>query len=86
MMAQLYAHEMPDTHITAYAPGLVQTSMQDYLCKEVDTSKFTSIGFLVKAYNTEAMPDIDTAAAQIAGSFERCLTLKSGSFADIRQL
>jgi len=86
MMAQLYADEMPDTHITAYAPGLVHTKMQDYLCRDVDTRKFTSIGFLVKAYNTEAMPDIDSAAERIANSFVRCLTLKSGSFADIHQL
>ena len=85
MMAQLYAQEMPDTHITAYAPGLVHTQMQDYLCHDVDTSKFSSIAHLVKAYNTAAMPDIDSAAEQIANSFAHCLTLKSGSFADIRQ-
>jgi NAD(P)-dependent dehydrogenase (short-subunit alcohol dehydrogenase family) len=29
MMAKLYAHEMPGTYITAYAPGIIHTQMQD---------------------------------------------------------
>ena len=86
MMAKLYASEMPDTHITAYAPGIIQTQMQDYLCKDVDTDKFKSIKGLVDAYETEYMPDIDTAAQLIADSFKQCLDYDSGSFLDLRQL
>lgn len=86
MMARLYAQEMRDTHITAYAPGLVHTQMQDYLCNDVDTEKFPSIENLVKAYGTEHMPDTYKAAKRIAESFGRCLDFASGSFVDIRQL
>ena len=86
MMAKLYASEMPDTHITAYAPGLVHTQMQDYLCHDVDTEKFPSIQHLVNAYQTDDMPTIETAAKLIASSFTRCLEFDSGSFVDIRQL
>ncbi|MCP4077150.1 MAG: SDR family NAD(P)-dependent oxidoreductase [Gammaproteobacteria bacterium] len=86
MMAKLYVHEMPDTHICAYAPGLVHTQMQEYLCKKVDTVKFPSIKGLVKAYETEYMPDIETAAKNIAASFNKCTEFDSGSFIDIRQL
>ncbi len=86
MMAKLYAEEMPHTHITAYAPGLVHTAMQDYLCHEVDSAKFPSIQRLQSAYQTADMPDIDTAAAKLAASFPRCLDFASGSFLDIRQL
>ncbi len=86
MMAKLYAHEMPDTHITAYAPGLVHTQMQDYLCHDVDTEKFPSVQHLVDAYQTQYMPDIDTAAQAIAESFAACRKFASGSFVDIRQL
>ena len=86
MMAKLYAAEMPDTHITAYAPGLVHTAMQDYLCHDVDTAKFPSIKHLQQAYQTEHMPDINSAAEKIALSFPRCLEYASGSFIDIRQL
>jgi len=86
MMAELYAHEMSDTHITAYAPGLIHTKLQDYACNEVDTNKYPSITNLVKAYKTELMPDIDTAAKLISLSFNKCLKFDSGSFVDIRQL
>ncbi len=86
MMAKLYVHEMPDTHITAYAPGLIQTQMQEYLCNEVDTDKFPSITGLINAYQTEYMPDIETAAKSIAQSFDKCQQIESGSFVDIRQL
>lgn len=86
MMAKLYAHEMPDTHITAYAPGLVHTHMQDYLCKQVDSDRYPSIRNLQNAYRTEHMPDIDNAAGIIAESFSTCLEFESGRFVDIRQL
>ena len=86
MMAKLYAHEMPDTHITAYAPGLVHTQMQDYLCHDVDVEKFPTIANLVNAYQTEFMPDTKTAAKIISTSFNKCLQFDSGSFVDILQL
>ena len=86
MMAKLYAAEMPETHITAYAPGIIQTKMQDYLCNDVDTDKFKSVSFLTQAYQTKDMPDIDSAARNIAESFERCKDFESGSFLDIRDL
>ncbi len=34
MLARLYDHEFPDTHISALAPGLIDTAMMDYLCVE----------------------------------------------------
>ena len=86
MMAKLYATEMPDTHITAYAPGIIHTKMQDYLCNDVDTDKFKSVGYLSQAYQTEDMPDVQTAAQNIAESFDRCKEFESGSFLDIRDL
>ena len=86
MLAKLYAHEMPATHITAYAPGLVHTRMQDYLCHEVDTDRFPSVQNLVAAFQTDAMPNPGRAAEIIARSFETCRRYPSGSFVDIRQL
>lgn len=86
MLAQLYAHEMPQTHITALAPGLIQTRMQDYLCQDVDSQRFPSIARLASAYHTDDMPEIDEAARLVAASFLQCLTFKSGSFVDIRTL
>ncbi len=86
MMAKLYAAEMPDSHVVAYAPGLVQTGMQDYLCRQVDAERFPSIQRLIDAYGSEDMPDPERAAERIAASLERCLDHPSGSFVDVRTL
>ncbi len=86
MLARLYAQEMPTTHITALAPGLIHTRMQDYLCNDVDTARFPSINHLVKAMDSGMMPTVDEAAAAIANALPRCLDVESGSFVDIRQL
>ncbi|MDJ0882047.1 MAG: SDR family NAD(P)-dependent oxidoreductase [Gammaproteobacteria bacterium] len=86
MLAKLYAHEMPHTHISALAPGLIHTRMQDYLCHEVDQQRYPSIQKLIEAYGTEAMPNIDQAAALVAGKLPACQLYPSGSFIDIRQI
>lgn len=86
-LVQLYAPEMPDTHLTAYAPGLVDTGMQDYLCDEVDTDEFPSVQKLKDARGTDDMPSPRQAA-------DRLLELlgvlredhESGSFVDVRKL
>jgi NAD(P)-dependent dehydrogenase (short-subunit alcohol dehydrogenase family) len=86
MMAKLYAAELPDCHVVAYAPGLVHTDMQEYLCHQVDSERFPSIAHLVAAYGSEQMPGPEHAARLIAESFPRCLQQPSGSFIDIRRL
>ncbi len=82
----LYAAEMPDTHLTALAPGLVDTAMQDYLCGEVDSGEFPSVQKLKDARGTEAMPDPDRAAAHILGLIDRLREGPSGGFVDVRSL
>jgi len=86
MMAKLYAAELPGCHVVAYAPGLVHTDMQEYLCHQVDSERFPSIARLIEAYGSEQMPGPERAAELIAESFPRCLQQPSGSFIDIRQL
>ncbi len=86
MMAKLYAAELPDTHVVAYAPGLVHTGMQEYLCHQVDAQRYPSIERLVQAYGSDDMPSPEQAAERIAASFERCFDHPSGSFVDVRKL
>ncbi|MDT8438470.1 MAG: SDR family NAD(P)-dependent oxidoreductase [Wenzhouxiangellaceae bacterium] len=85
-LVSLYAQEMPDTHLTALAPGLVDTAMQDYLCGEVDSSEFPSVQKLIDARGTENMPDGEAAAEHILSLLERLREGPSGEFVDIRQL
>lgn len=85
-LVALYAHEMPDTHLTAFAPGLVDTEMQDYLCGEVDSDEFPSVQKLKDARGTDAMPSPDDSAKQILDLLEKLKEGESGQFVDIRTM
>lgn len=86
-LIQLYAPEMTDTHLSALAPGLVDTGMQDYLCGEVDSEEFPSVQKLKDARGTDRMPSARQAAETIldllAGLRENH---PSGAFVDVRHL
>jgi NAD(P)-dependent dehydrogenase (short-subunit alcohol dehydrogenase family) len=85
-LIRLYAHEMPDTHLTALAPGLVDTAMQDYLCDEVDSERFPSVQKLKDARGTDDMPDPKEAAERILGVVDTLREGESGRFVDIRSM
>ncbi|NQZ60089.1 MAG: hypothetical protein HRT88_21775 [Lentisphaeraceae bacterium] len=55
-LIQLYAHENVDTHYAAFAPGLIDTSMQDYLCSRQDVDEFPSLQRIQSARSTMSMP------------------------------
>ena len=86
MLAKLYAHEMPDTHLVSLAPGLIDSDMMSYLCEEADVEKFPALTRLREARNTDAMQTTAQAAANIASVVQRLRDFDSGSFVDIRQL
>ena len=87
MMMQLYAHEFPEeTAINALAPGLVDTSMQDYLCEEADRDHFPVLQRLKAARGTADMPDPESAGRAIVDVLTRLRQTTRGSFVDIRQL
>lgn len=86
-LIRLYAHEMPDSHLIALAPGLVDTAMQDYLCGEVDSGDFPSVQKLKDVRGTEHMPGPRAAAERILDLLDELPTkYPSGSFVDVRQL
>lgn len=85
-LIELYAQEMPDTHLTALAPGLVDTAMQDYLCGEVDEDDYPSVQKLKDARGTEDMPTPRAAAERILDVVPGLKAHGSGCFVDIRQL
>lgn len=87
MMIKLYAAELPDTHFTALAPGLVDSPMQEYLCSYDNDSQYPTLARIKSTRKTDAMPPPDKAAKLIA----RCIaklpeTVTSGDFADVRKL
>ncbi len=86
MLVQLYAAEQPETHFTSLAPGLVDTAMQDYLTKEADSERFSTIQRLREAKGTDDMPDARTCAQLLIDTFPKLLNQPSGDFVDIRKL
>lgn len=84
MLVRLYAHELPDTHLVALAPGLVDTAMQDAL-RQVDAAAFPSVERLQRARGTDAMPTPEVAAERIAACVPSLLDEPSGSFVDLRE-
>lgn len=86
MLTKLYAREMPNTHFTAFAPGLIDTRMQDYLCTEVDDQNFASIGSIKAARDTDEMPQPKEAGQKIGQCIPQLRQYESGSFIDIRKM
>ena len=86
MLAKLYAHEFPDTHITALAPGIIDTAMMDTLCERSDATRFPALERLRRARGTPAMPDPEEAALRILSVLPALRKRPSGSFVDIREI
>lgn len=88
MLIDLYAKEQPRCHLSAIAPGLIQSSMQEYiksLPKET-SEKFPVVAKLQEAYGTEKMPSPEKAAEIIENAIEKAIHYESGSFLDVREM
>ncbi|NEV60947.1 SDR family NAD(P)-dependent oxidoreductase [Thiorhodococcus minor] len=86
MLAKLYAHELAQTHISALAPGIIDTPMMDHLCDEADAERFPALLRLREARGAQAMPGPLTAAERVVSVLDRLKDWPSGSFVDIRQI
>ncbi|MCC5789195.1 MAG: SDR family NAD(P)-dependent oxidoreductase [Opitutales bacterium] len=86
MLIKLYAAEKEDTHFCAFAPGLVDTAMQDYLTGDLDAETFPIVQRLREAKGTENMPAPSVCADKIIALLPALLNSKSGSFQDIREI
>jgi benzil reductase ((S)-benzoin forming) len=86
MMMKLYANENEQTKFYAFAPGLVDTVMQDYICEEVDDLKFPTAARIKGTRNTPSMPKPNEAAHSIAKAFQKLSEYQSGEFVDIRKM
>lgn len=86
MLARLYAHEVPHTHICALAPGLIDTAMMDYLCVEPDPGDYPALQRIRDARGTDAMPGPLEAAERVASVVDALRDFPSGEFIDIRRI
>lgn len=86
MLAKLYAHEFAGTHISALAPGIIDTAMMDHLCDEADADAFPALHRLREARGTEIMPGPLGAAEKIVSVLASLRERPSGEFVDIREI
>jgi len=87
MLTKLYAKEQPQTHFCAFAPGLVETPIQDVLQSMSLDERFPSLETLRSKRGTDEMPVPREAGRRFLAAFDRLPQLvASGEFADIRSL
>ncbi len=86
MLMRLYAHEFPNTHLSALAPGLIDTAMMDYLCVEPDPVTYPALQRIRDARGSAVMPQPEAAGRRLLDAVERLRQFPSGSFIDIRQI
>jgi NAD(P)-dependent dehydrogenase (short-subunit alcohol dehydrogenase family) len=86
MLMNVYAKEYPDTHFTAFAPGLVDSEIQEHIWHIQETDKYPTIEKLQKARYTEDMPGPRAAAPKLIRGMEKALESESGSFVDVRDM
>jgi NAD(P)-dependent dehydrogenase (short-subunit alcohol dehydrogenase family) len=86
MLVKLYAAECPDTHFCAFAPGLVDTPMQDYLTNLPKDARYAPLEVLKSAKGTDRMPDGETCARELINILPQLLKRESGSYAHLREL
>ncbi len=86
MLARLYAHEFPETHIISIAPGIVDSKMMDYLCNECDSDKFPALKRIQQARHDGKILSPSDAATRILTALPHLKDYESGSFIDLRQI
>jgi hypothetical protein len=86
MLGRLYAHEFPATHIASIAPGLIASSMMDYLCDEADSDEYPAIKRLRQARSDGAVLSAVQGAERILETLSRVKAFESGSYIDLRQI
>ena len=87
MMMKVYAIENPKTHFLSLSPGPVNTSMQDFICEEIDGEKFEWKKKFVELRENNEAPSAEEAAEKIYELLPQLKEeLESGSFIDVRKI
>jgi NAD(P)-dependent dehydrogenase (short-subunit alcohol dehydrogenase family) len=86
MLMNIYAKEYPATHFISFAPGLVDSEIQDHIYHIAETEKYPTTKKMQEARYTELMPDPLTAAPKLIEGIQKALNYESGSFVDVREM
>lgn len=86
MLMNVYAKEHPETHFISFAPGLVDSEIQEEIWNIKDAEKYPSAKRLQSVRFTDEMPDPDTAAPGLIEGMNKALEYESGEFVDVRDM
>jgi len=82
MMIKLYAAEMPYTHLTSLAPGLIETPMMKHILTHANAAKFPVVQRLAASQRLNPLD----AAMLLIDIFPRLKEFPSGEYVDVRDL
>lgn len=86
LLVRVYAHEHPETHMTAVAPGVVHTDMLDTVLAMDENPRYAANGRIRKALEESRVLMPGEAAAGILDRMQHIRQRPSGAYVDIRQL
>ena len=86
MMMDVYSKDADNVHFMSISPGLINTSMQDYLCNKVDKEKFPIINKFINAKNNHLVDSPEIVAHKIIKLIPKLNDFENGSFVDLRTL
>jgi benzil reductase ((S)-benzoin forming) len=86
MMMDVYSKEQEGVHFMSVAPGLVNTSMQDYLCNKVDRIEFPIIDKFISARENGLALSPEMASQKLIEIIPQLIQFESGSFVDMRKI
>jgi len=82
MLLKVYAKELPQTHFSALAPGIIRTPMVEHIIEKVDDTVFPSAKKLKESY----IQTPQEAAKNLMFVIPKLLEYESGSFVDVREM
>ena len=82
MLLNVYAKEMPETHFTALAPGVIHTPMVQHILENVNDEVYPSARRLKEG----EIRSPEKAAKLLIETFPKLLAYESGSFLDVRSM
>tara|TARA_Y100000385_G_C13016251_1_gene603989 strand:- start:432 stop:1121 length:690 start_codon:yes stop_codon:yes gene_type:complete len=86
MLMDVYSKDNNDSHFISVAPGLINTSMQDYLCNEVNPNIFPVIKKFIEAKENGSMQAPDDIAEKMFQMIPHFKTFENGCFIDLRDI
>ena len=86
MLAQVYANENPDSHITSVAPGLIDTKILKPMLEHKEPEQFELLGRIQSAVGTDKLMSEDQAARGLIDVLSKLCEYPSGSYLDVRTI